>query len=550
MNGGGGRDDTSSVGSPGVAAANGASGPFQRIPSESSLAVSGRPGADASANKNPNKPWERSQSALDLEKRDLSQYKASSVDYGELGLGEHAIGGSVSEHSRVYWDLSQAEDAEQGRQGKFKISLQTIHQKEEMKTTGSPSVSIQARVVRRMQSETSTTSLIPGANRAEFSTELPVSVGSSPPTIDQDGVVTINASTPSPGAGTGHTQFTFTSRFTNQAKPNLSGMLANVVPVMKENIKLLNASSLNEQCGALKDMLNMIEQAWATPSIGRDLAYSLCDVLRSDGGLEILLRNCDTDYSPNHEIMLGSARVLEQSMTISNREYVAQKGLELVVKLAKSAKDDLEMTKATVGILESLFKHNKDTCAHVIKFGGLEAILYSCRTLDTATLRHCAVALANLAIYGGEQNQHEMIAAKAPEWLFPLAFSNDDSIRYYAFLAIASLSANKELESAVVKSGTLQLVEPFIRTHDPVDFANSDRAHIHGQSKEWLHHLVPLLSSKRVEAQSLAAFHFAMEAGIKQQQGKLEVVRTLHMAVGAVVFSISFLNSPININHG
>ena len=62
-----------------------------------------------------------------------------------------------------------------------------------------------------------------------------------------------------------------------------------------------------------------------------------------------------------------------------------------------------------------------------------------------------------------------------PEWLFPLAFSNDDSIRYYAFLAIAGLSANRELEGAVLKSGTLQLVEPFIRTHDPVEFANSDK---------------------------------------------------------------------------
>jgi hypothetical protein len=341
----------------------------------------------------------------------------------------------------------------------------------------------------------------------------------------QEGIITIT----SPSASNAHTQFKFTSTFNQQhSKPNLHVMLSNAVPVMKENIKMLTANSLNEQCSALREMLNMIEQAWATPSIGRDLAYNLCDVLRTDGGLEILLRNCDMDYSPNHEITLGSARVLEQSMTIGNREYVAKNGLELVVKLAKNSRDDLEITKAAVGILESLFKHNKETCAMAIQFGGLDSILYSCRTRDTSTLRHCAVALANLAIYGGEQNQHEMIAHKAPEWLFPLAFSNDDSIRYYAFLAIASLSANKELETAVLKSGTLQLVEPFIKTHNPVDFAQSDRAHIHGQSKEWLHHLVPLLSSKCQEAQSLAAFHFAMEAGIKQQQGKLEVVRIPH----------------------
>ena len=189
------------------------------------------------------------------------------------------------------------------------------------------------------------------------------------------------------------------------------------------------------------------------------------------------------------------------------------------------------MSKATTGILESLFKHSVDTCARAIKYGGLDTILYSCRTSDKMTLRHCAVALANLAIYGGEENQYQMIAHKAPEWLFPLAFSNDDSIRYYAFLAITTLSANKEIAAQVAQSGTLELVEPFIRTHDPMEFAHSDRAHIHGQSADWLRRLVPLLDSRRPEAQSLAAFHFAMEAGIKAEQGKREVVRIRHTVV-------------------
>ena len=99
-------------------------------------------------------------------------------------------------------------------------------------------------------------------------------------------------------------------------------------------------------------------------------------------------------------------------MTVGNREYVANKGLEVVVKLAKSHRDDHEMTKATVGILESLFKHSEDTCTRAIKLGGLDSILYSCRNVDKIILRHCAVALANLAIYGGQDNQQEMIAHK------------------------------------------------------------------------------------------------------------------------------------------
>ena len=56
---------------------------------------------------------------------------------------------------------------------------------------------------------------------------------------------------------------------------------------------------------------------------------------------------------------------------------------------------------------------------------------------------------------------------QAPEWLFPLAFVADDSVRYYACLAIAVLVSNKELEACVLRSGTLSLVLPFIDAHDP-----------------------------------------------------------------------------------
>jgi hypothetical protein len=327
------------------------------------------------------------------------------------------------------------------------------------------------------------------------------------------------------------------------SKPNLTVVLASAVPVLQDNIKQLQAKSITEQGRALRNMLTMMEQAWAIPTIGRDLAYGLCDVLRTDGGLEILVQNCGSNTT--HDIKLCSAKVLEQSMTVGNREYVAQRGLEIIVKLASSARDDLEMTKTTTGILESLFKHSEDTCSKMIKYGGLETILYSCRQADDTTLKNCAVALANLAIYGGEDNQHEMITHKAPEWLFPLAFSNNDSTRYYAFLAITALSANKELEPAVSKSGTLELVEPFIRTHDPVEFASSDMAHIHGQSKDWLKHLVSLLGSRKTEAQSLAAFHFAMEAGIKAEQGKLEVVRIPNSMDWCSVFTNLLPSQPL-----
>ncbi|VDL76701.1 unnamed protein product [Nippostrongylus brasiliensis] len=79
-----------------------------------------------------------------------------------------------------------------------------------------------------------------------------------------------------------------------------------------------------------------------------------------------------------------------------------------------------------------------------------------------------------------------------PEWLFLLVNQDDDLTRYYASLAICMLASikigigaincpckgywlettpQKEFESAVMKSDTLKLVEPFLLAHDATTFA-------------------------------------------------------------------------------
>ena len=496
--------------------------------------------------------WERSQSAAELDRP--ARYTSTSVLECSDGAGGGATGGGkVSEHSSVYWDLSTADDESSRHGGKFKISLQTIHQKEEMAPgsgTTSPSVSFQTRVIRRMSSESATST----AERAktecsEFSwppaaVEFPLSsatagspksiVNSSPPPPRADDGDVVQSATTSKSVQSRRVTLTYNNNHGGTAgsgcpSPSSAATLANAIPLMRENIRVLTlgckgGTTVSDLSHVLRNMLQMIESAWAMPAIGRDVAYGLCDVLRTDGGVDALLQNCDVDADMPRDLRLGSAQVLAESMTVGNRDYVARiGGLEVVVRLATCARDDPPLSLAVTGILESLFKHSQTTCATLIRRGGLDAVLYSCRTTDVARLRRCAVALANLAIYGGADNQQEMIEHRAPEWLFPLAFSDDDSTRYYAFLAIAALGANATLEAAVVRSGTLGLVEPFVRSHDPTEFARSDQAHMHGQSSDWLRRLVPLLLSRRDEAQSLAAFHFAMEAGIRAEQGKLEV---------------------------
>lgn len=194
-------------------------------------------------------------------------------------------------------------------------------------------------------------------------------------------------------------------------------------------------------------------------------------------------------------------------------------------------------------IIQNLFKHSEDICSTMISLGGLQAILYGCRSSNVEILRHCALALANLALHGGSDSQQLMIEHKAHVWLFPLAFNEDDNVQYYACLAIAILVANQEIESDVLKSSTLNLVEPFVTSHEPRKFAESTTAHIHGQSASWLRKLIPLLYSKREEARNLAAFHFAMEAYIKREQGQTK----LFTDIGAIDPLSRLGSSPIAI---
>lgn len=304
-------------------------------------------------------------------------------------------------------------------------------------------------------------------------------------------------------------------------------------------VEKLKIAPAEEATALLMTMNDMIRKAWAVPTFGHDLGFNMCNILRNSGGLDILIQNCTSD---NAELQFSSAQLLEQCLSTENRAYVADNGLEQVVKVACacSMQNSLIHSRVGTGILENMFKHSEATCSDVIRMGGLKAILYDCRTCDLETLRHCAAALANLSLYGGSENQQAMIKHKVPVWLFPLAFNNDDNIKYYACLAITALVANKEIEAAVLRSGTLDLVDPFVMSHNPEEFANSTVAHVHGQSKNWLLRLVPVLNSKREEARSLAAFHFAMEAGIKKKQGNTIIFHE----IGAIEVLKKVASSP------
>ncbi|XP_033123187.1 sterile alpha and TIR motif-containing protein 1-like [Anneissia japonica] len=287
----------------------------------------------------------------------------------------------------------------------------------------------------------------------------------------------------------------------------------------RDQIEKLTSDDRDKNLEALNGLYYMVDEAWSIPKYGRDLAYAISNVLREEGALLVILSKC---ACTDKDMQVAGAQLLEQVMIASNRDYLVECGVESVVQLACS-REDPKLIQIGMGIIENLFKHSPNTCTRVIEYGGLHGMLYNCRSTDTITLRHCSAGLCNCAMFGGPINQERMIEQKAPEWLFPLAFNKDNSIRYYALLAICTLAANSDIQRAVVNSGTLDLVEPFVTSHDPIGFAKGDKAHAQGRSEGWLRLLISMLTCERREAQCLAAFHFAMEATIKAEQGRTEI---------------------------
>ncbi|XP_055982839.1 NAD(+) hydrolase SARM1 isoform X2 [Sorex fumeus] len=288
----------------------------------------------------------------------------------------------------------------------------------------------------------------------------------------------------------------------------------------------LALSALKQACGAqavgigLAEVFQLVEEAWLLPGVGREVAQGLCDAIRLDGGLDLLLRLLQ---APELETRVQAARLLEQILVAENRDRVARIGLGVILNLAKE-REPVELARSVAGILEHMFKHSEETCQRLVVAGGLDAILFWCRRTDQALLRHCALALANCALHGGQATQRRMVEKRAAEWLFPLAFSKEDEpLRLHACLAVAVLATNKEVEREVERSGTLALVEPLVASLDPGRFARclvdaSDTSQ--GRGPDDLQRLVPLLDSSRMEAQCIGAFYLCAEAAIKSLQGK------------------------------
>lgn len=312
---------------------------------------------------------------------------------------------------------------------------------------------------------------------------------------------------------------------------DVQAVLDTALPALRCAIRRLKTgketSDSDETRRAIAEIFQLVEEAWVLPTVGRQVAEEICNRIRLDGGLELLLQ---LQQTPAVEITYESAKLLEQILVSENRDYVARLGLGVVLNLTRQ-QEDAQLARSVSGILEHMFKHTEETSVHLITNGALDALLFWCRGTDPTVLRHCAVALANCAMYGGHRCQRWMIEKQAAEWLFPLAFSKEDElIRFHACLAVTVLATNKEIEKEVVKSGTLELVEPFIASLDPDDFARSllDSADcMQGKTASDLQHLLPLLDGTRLEGKCIAAFYLCVETSIKSRQRNTKIFQEI-----------------------
>lgn len=289
----------------------------------------------------------------------------------------------------------------------------------------------------------------------------------------------------------------------SQSVPQLAANFASIEQKLSEFAEKLKSASREEAADLLKVMQDMLRKAWLAPSLGYDLGTRLCDTMKECGGLDILISNCTNDK--DFELQLLSAQVLQYCLSERTSAYLASS--PLLPQVARftlnciNGRPSLAYVRAATGILAHLFKISQQVCAQLIKAGGLACITRVCKMLDIESLRNCAIAFANLALFGGSENHLAMIKHETPEWLLVLAFSMDDHVRYYACLTISALASNKEIEAAVLKSQILHLVEPFITQHSAQEFAMSPITRSCGdQSKHWLERLVPVLDSDRDEA--------------------------------------------------
>lgn len=93
--------------------------------------------------------------------------------------------------------------------------------------------------------------------------------------------------------------------------------LDRILPALHRTIaRAKQASSPVELRKAIAEVFQLVEEAWGMPTVGRDVAKVLCDTIRLEGGLDLLLNLL---YTAELETKCQAGRLLEQILVAENR---------------------------------------------------------------------------------------------------------------------------------------------------------------------------------------------------------------------------------------
>lgn len=101
------------------------------------------------------------------------------------------------------------------------------------------------------------------------------------------------------------------------ASTEVQGALERALPELQQALSALKQAGGARAVGAgLAEVFQLVEEAWLLPAVGREVAQGLCDAIRLDGGLDLLLRLLQ---APELETRVQAARLLEQILVAENR---------------------------------------------------------------------------------------------------------------------------------------------------------------------------------------------------------------------------------------
>lgn len=101
---------------------------------------------------------------------------------------------------------------------------------------------------------------------------------------------------------------------------DIQAVLDTSLPALRAAIRKLRTGKENsrseETRTAIAEIFQLVEEAWVLPTVGRQVAEEICNRIRLEGGLELLLQ---LQQMPDVEITYESAKLLEQILVSENR---------------------------------------------------------------------------------------------------------------------------------------------------------------------------------------------------------------------------------------